>query len=87
MTVTRIPITKSHVLQHLDDKECIEGYMDGRENSPSPGGNRSFSYWHGWRNGMVDGNHAKTDDAQMKLARDVIETGYLRNLQAPTEKE
>ena len=56
----------------------IEGYEDGRAGLPEPGNNRSFSYWHGWRNGAHDGGHWEGDAAQRALVQDVIETGYLR---------
>jgi hypothetical protein len=31
-----------------------------------------FSYWHGWRNGMVDGGHRPKDAAQAALAHDYL---------------
>jgi hypothetical protein len=67
-------------LDTLDDAEVFEGYRDGRANEPEPGDNRSLSYWHGWRNGMVDYGHMKVDDAQAALAADVIKSGWLRRL-------
>lgn len=54
----------------LDEAEVIEGYRDGRSGDPEPGDNRSLSYWHGWRNGRVDGHHAEIDPAQRALAHD-----------------
>lgn len=59
-------------LADLDDAEILEGYADGRRNEATPGGNRSLSYWHGWRNGRVDGGHAENDAAQLKLCRDYV---------------
>ena len=78
----RVPLRRAVLLDTLNSDEVVEGYHDGRKNEPEPGGNRSFSYWHGWRNGMADGYHAEPDDAQREMAHDVIETGYLRNLRA-----
>lgn len=78
--VDRIPIRSAAMLDTLNSDEVVEGYFDGRQNEPEPGDNRSFSYWHGWRNGMVDGHHAETDEAGSALARDAIESGYLANL-------
>jgi hypothetical protein len=52
----------------LDDGELLEGYRDGRAGEPEPGNNRSRSYWHGWRNGAVDGGHRTKDEAQAVLA-------------------
>lgn len=76
----RIPISRAALLDDLDDAEVIEGYYDGLENEPEPGDNRSFRYWHGWRNGMADGRHRENDEAQRALVKDALETGYLRNL-------
>ena len=74
--MTRVPATKACQLDCLDDAEVIEGYNDGRRNEPEPGDNRSYSYWHGWRNGMVDGGHAEPDRFQQALAKDVVQTKY-----------
>lgn len=64
----RTPIETLNELDTLDHGEVVEGYFDGRKNEPEPGNNRSKSYWHGWRNGMVDGHHAEKDAAQARLA-------------------
>jgi hypothetical protein len=57
----------------LDSAEVTEGYADGLLNEPC-GDNRSHSYWHGWRNGRVDGGHASKDEAQSALAREYVAT-------------
>lgn len=64
----REPVTSLSDLRRLDVAEMLEGYKDGREGWAC-GDNRSRSYWHGWRNGQVDGGHAKPDAAQIALAR------------------
>lgn len=66
------PVTTIADLDSLDDAEIIEGYRDGRAGEPEPKGNRSRSYWHGWRNGAVDGGHREKDAAQAELARVVV---------------
>lgn len=67
------PISSVAELVEVDnDDDLFEGYQDGRANEPEPKGNRSKSYWHGWRNGQVDGGHAESDDAQKQLARDYL---------------
>lgn len=66
------PVVTLEELDTLDDDEIIEGYWDGRNNEPRPSGNRSKAYWHGWRNGMVDGGHAKPDAEGMLLARKIV---------------
>lgn len=65
----RVPITKLQELATLNDSEVIEGYHDGLEGFPC-GENRSRSYWHGWRNGVVDGGYAQPDYAQTALAHE-----------------
>lgn len=68
----RLPIRKKRLLEHLDDAEVLEGYRDGSKNDPEPHSNRSYSYWHGWRNGMVDGGYKTKDKSQQALAHDYI---------------
>ncbi len=51
----RVPITKAADLDALDLDEMVEGYWDGYRGEPEPGDNRSLAFWHGWRNGAVDG--------------------------------
>lgn len=70
--VERIPITTPADLEALDKAEVMEGYMDGLSGDSEPGDNRSPSYWHGWRNGAVDGGHREKDIAQVLLARAVV---------------
>ena len=72
MKEERTPVRTTDELRVLDGDEVVEGYQDGRKGEPEPGGNRSKAYWHGWRNGRVDGGHAKLDDAQRALCRDVV---------------
>ncbi len=76
----RVPITKASLLDKLDDKELLQGYTDGRNNEPEPGDNHSYSYWHGWRNGMMDAGYMRHDTASRSLAKDVIDTGYFKKL-------
>lgn len=62
------PITTIAELDTLDGDEMYEGFRDGFAGEPEPGGNRSRAYWHGWRNGAVDGGHRQKDAAQAILA-------------------
>lgn len=68
--IDRIPITRVHQLEGIETEECIIGYLDGFNGEPEPGDNRSYSYWHGWRNGAVDGGHRPKDPAQAALVHD-----------------
>lgn len=70
--MTRIPIRRKRQLDDLQHEETVEGYFDGLSGDHEPGDNRSFSYWHGWRNGAVDGGHREKDDAQAELAKDYL---------------
>ena len=56
----------------LDGDEISDGYWAGRDGDPEPGHNRGRSYWHGWRNGAVDGGHREKDRSQAMLAHDFL---------------
>lgn len=62
------PVTTLADLNALNDDEVLEGYHDGLAGETEPGNNRSRSYWHGWRNGALDGGHREKDAAQAELA-------------------
>lgn len=62
------PVRTLEDLATLDEAETMAGYHDGREGLPEPGNNRSRAYWHGWRNGAVDGGFREKDEAQAELA-------------------
>ncbi len=79
MADPRIPITTLIDLDSLDDAEVLVGYRDGLEGDQEPGDNRSLSYWHGWRNGRVDGGHTLKDAAQARLAREVVRSRRRRS--------
>lgn len=65
-------------LDALDSNEILAGYLDGFVGAPEPGSDKSRSYWHGWRNGMVDGGNREIDSAQVQLVREVV--GVYRGL-------
>jgi hypothetical protein len=67
------PVRTMADLKTLDEREIFEGYLAGWENSPEPGNNRSRSYWHGWRNGMMDRGHMEPDDASISLAHEYVQ--------------
>lgn len=51
----------------LDEGDVLCGYMDGLQGLPCELRQVSRSYWHGWRNGVVDGGFVEMDEAQSKL--------------------
>ncbi len=65
-------LTTKADLELLDDAEMVAGYLAGFKNYDEPGSDKSRSFWHGWRNGMVDGKHAQMDDAQWVLVRELV---------------
>jgi hypothetical protein len=73
--IDRLPVTSPDELVDLVSEEVVDGYRDGLKGEPEPGENRSKSYWHGWRNGMVDGGHRPLDQEQRQLARAVLRGG------------
>ena len=74
------PVTTLEDLNSLDEGEMLEGYWSGYDGWPEPGNNRTRSFWHGWRNGAVDGKHREKDDAQAQLARLVVRSNYLARM-------
>lgn len=69
----RHPVSTMADLGTLNDTEIQEGYRDGRENMPC-GDNRSRSYWHGWRNGMMDFKHMESDWASQMLCSEYVKS-------------
>lgn len=51
----------------LDEGEVMIGYMDGVQGLSFLEAATNRSYWHGWRNGAVDGGFIAPDEAQIKL--------------------
>ena len=79
----RTPINDFIALDSLNPDEILEGYQDGRANDTEPGDNRSLSYWHGWRNGMLDGGRSKGDASQANLAKAFLEMERIKRRDAP----
>lgn len=67
MSENRAPVETVADLETLNADEIFEGYRDGLAGEPC-GDNRSRSYWHGWRNGMVDGKRAEKGTSMAALA-------------------
>lgn len=72
-----IRIRRASALGSLESDECVHGYVCGFQGDGIPP-EASFSFRHGWRNGMVDGGFRPLDEAQKELAHDVAESGYLK---------
>ena len=70
-------VTTLAELDALDDDDVREGYFDGRAGEPEPSGNRSRSYWHGWRCGMMDARRLEIDPAHRKLIAEYVARGRL----------
>ena len=70
--IERVPIDTASQLQFLDNTQVLAGYLAGLQYSPLPPLDCSYSYWHGWRNGQVDGGWMQKDEAQAALAHDVL---------------
>jgi hypothetical protein len=51
----------------LDECEILCGYLDGMSGSRCTLSEVSRSYWHGWRNGLVDGGFTERDIPQLRL--------------------
>ena len=80
MSVSFLPVRTASDLDTLDVDEIVEGYRDGRRGEPEPKGNRSRSYWHGWRNGMTDSGRRPIDKHQRELAANTRDDGMFAKL-------
>ena len=68
------PVKTKQELDLLDQDEMVAGYLEGFVGSKEPGSDKSKSFWHGWRNGRVDGGFDEKDAAQVQLAREIVGT-------------
>lgn len=58
-------------VEHFKD-DCVAGYRAGLDGTPEPGSDKSKSYWHGWRNGMMDKGRLPIDEAARNLVAEVV---------------
>jgi hypothetical protein len=66
------PLSSVAELAVLNDDECVAGYMASLAGDPEPGSDKSKSYWHGWRNGMMDKGRLPIDEAARNLVAEVV---------------
>jgi hypothetical protein len=65
------PVRTKADLDCLDEGDIVEGYRSAERGDPEPGENRGRSFWHGWRNRMIDKGELPKDEAAEQLARDI----------------
>ena len=61
------PVRTISEFRMLDDGEVLEGYLDGFGGLLVKTGDKSRSYMHGWRNGMIESERWPPDDAYDEL--------------------
>lgn len=61
------PVETIAEFRTLDEGEVLCGYLDGIRGTPCSLSKVSRSYWHGWRNGLVDGGFTEPDAPHLKL--------------------
>lgn len=66
------PLSSVRDLDVLDEADCVAGYLAGLDDAPAPGSDKSKSYWHGWRNGMMDKGRLPIDGAARNLAHEFV---------------
>ncbi len=71
------PVATLPELDASDQGQMVEGYFEGRDNEPEPGHNRGKSFWHGWRNGMMDAGHMDIDEPARRLVHEYVKRGIL----------
>jgi hypothetical protein len=86
MKILRIPLRRADALQLLDPDDAIDGYVNGYKNQNPPTDASSYSYWHFWRGGMVDGGHRAMDDAQKEMRKDMEIKNQCFNLHYAAEE-
>ena len=68
-----LPIKTFADLELQNEDEMVAGYRAGLRGDPEPGSTFSRGYWHGWRNGVVDGRwNSHPDAAQQQLAEEIV---------------
>ena len=69
----REPIKDLETLAQQDERDMRYGYFAGLHgDGTEPSYEMNRSYWHGWRNGMVDSGRMKKDAAQAVLAHEYL---------------
>lgn len=71
------PLKSAAELDLLDMDDCVTGYRAGLHGDAEPGSDKSKSFWHGWRNGMMDTNRMPHDADARAVAGE-----YVRQLRA-----
>lgn len=66
------PVRTMADLETLDEEQIVEGYRSAERGDPEPGPNRGRSFWHGWRNKMMDLGELPHDEASRTLAREYV---------------
>jgi len=72
------PVETVAEFRTLDEGDVLCGYLDGLSGTTCALGEVSRAYWHGWRNGLVDGGFAEPDSAQLKLDAQFARLGQRR---------
>ncbi len=78
----RAPIEDVATLSEQDERDMVHGYWRGYRGGEEPGIEFNRAFWHGWRNGMMDGKHMQNDAASANLAHECVTSGYLGKLRA-----
>jgi len=66
------PLSSVRELDTLDGQDCMAGYFAGLDGASEPGSDKSKSYWHGWRNGMMDKGRLPIDWPATNLAAEFV---------------
>jgi len=66
------PVASVADLETLNLADVLVGYMTTERGDPEPGENRGRSFWHGWRNRMIDYGELPNDRMSRQLAHEVV---------------
>ena len=59
-------------LNNLDQDEVLQGYRSGWDGLSEPESDKSRSFWHGWRNAMIDKQIIPSDEECANLAEEYV---------------
>lgn len=80
------PVRSCEKLDLLDETEILKGYLAAYSNKEIQDLEVSESFWHGYRNGLVDSGKSKLDQAQKDLVKSLRKNGRIAEYHALLEK-
>jgi len=77
--IKNLPIQTVYDLSLQSEPEMMAGYLAGLRGEDESESDFSRSYWHGWRNGMVDSGRREKDSSQAQLAHEYVQKRAIKS--------